>query len=278
MAWLNQEVVLTAFYAGVSDASSGPLRRGNVGIVDQANTGSESVHVTSGGRGYNYNRKALRLADSNHIRGAARCLIPDGHALCIHILDSMLNILQESPDADAINAVCNALIAWNYDHSVLESALIGEMTQLLVKQLASPSLSIDTLALILQTISVVGAPGTPVKLQALYLPQATNSSSIIFEKQATSQPFYVFNQKAKGTVQFTVYTRSAGTATGISVRRNGDIPSAAWTPSYTFYAFTSKKPGTACISYRIAEDGAFTNAAINSDGMYVYTMIWIEPT
>ena len=48
--------------------------------MDQANIGSDSVRITYGGRSYSYSRKALRLVDSNQLRGAARSLIPAGHA------------------------------------------------------------------------------------------------------------------------------------------------------------------------------------------------------
>jgi hypothetical protein len=169
MPWLNQEVLLSSHYASIPEALNGPLRRGDVGIVDQAAPLSDSVRVTFNGVQHNYPRKALLLKNANHFQGVSQALIEQGTPLAALILETIVSLLKTPGLApECLDDICTCLCNWQFDNSVIERSFLKEIVICLNQHLSSPSISQKVFTSVIGAILAVEASSPPLLALGLY--------------------------------------------------------------------------------------------------------------
>ena len=174
--WTNRSVRLTQFY--LSGEDSGPLSAMDVGVVEQSTANSAQVKIN----GHNYDRNALVLTDTDHIRGASRDLIQRGGSLASMVLDCMIDVLSTSTDHEMIKSACKCIINWQFDHSSLETLLFGLIFEKLSTFLKDASLPLDALSAVLSAAVALSKESTTPKIQGLYPSLQNGEANISFDR------------------------------------------------------------------------------------------------
>ena len=167
LSWQDQIVTLAPNYASTVNGRAGPMRFGDVGVVDKGPGRAEEVVVVVEGVSHRYPRAALWLQEGG-AEGALHMPILPGSAGCSMVLEGLDRALTRNPSPESLSHICACLAHVPLSFTPLEKAMVARIAGTLAARLMDQALPAPVFADLCTTLLALRRAAPTLRPLLLY--------------------------------------------------------------------------------------------------------------